>query len=85
MAKPEFHDNTWVITALAGYRWTPVQTCSLHLTAQAPRSNTWWQLKELQSAQAGGTHPTGMLSWLYLNLTAAHLQGSGSNLKYIVC
>ena len=44
----------------SGHQWRPVKTSSY--SHPRPGRDTWWLLKELRSAQAGGTHPTGMLS-----------------------
>ena len=44
------------LMTFGGHHWKPVQL------PPPPRADIWWLLRKVQSAQAGGTHPTGMLS-----------------------
>ena len=59
------HGPHWTGTPLlvtyGGHHWRPVQTCSLQ-DCSPTSAFIWWPLKYVRSAQAGGTHPTVMLS-----------------------
>ena len=48
-----------------GHHWRPVQTCSLQDTSLPVMTSGGWST---YGVQAGSTHPTGMLSSLYLKL-----------------
>ena len=81
MGTPSPGHETWLGTPLlvisGGHHWTPVQTSSLDPSVQPfPWSDTWCQLKELQSAQVSRTHPTGILSSGGFRLDAPSYGGS---------
>ena len=50
-------------TGIASDIWWPrLETCSNLFNSLSTSADIWWLLKQVPSAQASGTHPTGVLS-----------------------
>ena len=53
-----------LLVTSGGHHWRPVQFYSLQDSPHG--AEIWWLLQQVQSAQAGGMQPTGVLSCLIL-------------------
>ena len=62
--------------------WRPVQTCSLEYPPEVTSGGGHWSTYDLQ---AGGTHPTGMLSFVFQSIQKKNLMfRQFSFIKYIL-
>ena len=75
-----------VLLISGGHHWRPVQTCSVEDLLPPP--HWYWHL--VVATEAGGTHPTGMLSCFHMHgnhisaLFLWHLRGFNQNLPAIL-
>ena len=47
--------------------WPRLETCSNLFNPHSTTADIWWLLKQVQSAQASGTHPTGVVFCKYVD------------------
>ena len=65
---PSRHGTSWYreppqLSPPLPHIWRPsLHTCSNLFTTGSPSADIWWLLKQVESTQGCGTHPTGMLS-----------------------
>ena len=68
---PQYQSQShpFLVVTSGGQDWRPVQACLLE-DPPPTSADIWWLLKSVWSAQAGGTHPIGMLSCYLLRPSA---------------